>query len=382
MKKISYKTILNYIWASLIIVTILITIFSSRKSISSLYDKQIEASNLSKECLNKISLYNENRGMELNEADTYNSYLLGTNKYNLITTTTGSVSSKRTSLNPNYAALFIKMFSEAGIKEGDEVAICISSSFPGLNISCLCACQVMNLKTCVMSSIGSSQLGANDPEFVFPEWVDYLYNLGLLNKRVDYVSYGGEYDTSEGFFDNSKRESEKEKPDSEAIIDIKNRLVISGHNFIEIEDFKENIETRMSLINNKLKNLKLFINIGGSVIGLGKDESSKYLYRGVIKPNYLKSSKTYNTEYSGLMERYLVKGVTAISMLNMKGICTDYNMVYDPVAIQDVTGKEDIYFDIKYNKVFPIITLSISAIILGYNIFIGIKKKKEENRVE
>lgn len=373
-KKLSYMNYLYILWALIIVVAIIYTTFSSYKTKSSMYDKEIEASELSKKCLEEISKYNKERGMEQSKYDYLDSYLLGSNLKNLLTTTSGSMESKRTSLNPNFAGLFVKMINECDVKENDEVAICVSGSFPALNISLLCAIEVMDLKTVVMSSIGASQLGANDSEFVFPEWVDYLYNKGLLNKRVDYVSFGGEYDTIEGFYDYTTKSTDLEN--KEKLTEIKNRLINSGLKFLEIENYKENINKRMNIYNTELKNVKLFINIGGNLIGLGRGNSSKYYYSGIINENYLKNSKTYDKENSGLIERFLIDGVKTISILNIKGICKEYNMEYNPDTISSITGEDDIYYDIKYKKIVPCITIVLSIMISSYIIITKRKEKK------
>jgi len=378
MKKRTFNlNIIYIIWSLLLIVSIMYTILSAYKETSIMYDKELEASNLSKTCLEEISSYNKNRGMEHNKYDYDNSYILGSSLSNLITTTYGSYESKRTSLNPNFAALFIKMFHECNIKESDEIAIYMSASFPAINISCLAACEILNLKTIVMVSIGSSQMGANDMDFVFPEWVDYLYNNGLLNKRVDYVSFGGEYDTIEGFYDYTTNSSEKEN--KEILLKIKNRLIDSGLNFIEISDYEDNINERMKIYNSNLKDIKLFVNIGGSIVSLGRGNSSKYEYSGIIENNYLKTSKTYNKENSGLIESFSIKGIKSISILNLKNICNKYDIEYNPDIIPLVTGKENIYYDVQFNKIIPIVTLIMSLVFMIFTLFKNSNKLNNMN---
>ena len=53
----------------------------------------------------------------------------------LVTSVPGNLKAKQTSLNPNFAAAVVQMLHDAGVREGDVVAVGCSGSFPALNLS-------------------------------------------------------------------------------------------------------------------------------------------------------------------------------------------------------------------------------------------------------
>ena len=87
------------------------------------------------------------------------------------------ISARRFWSNPDFAALMVKFFQQAGLQEGDIVAIGASGSFPGLIIATLSACKAMNITPLIIYSIGASEYGATIPTFTF---IDMLK---ILNER-------------------------------------------------------------------------------------------------------------------------------------------------------------------------------------------------------
>ena len=86
-----------------------------------------------------------------------------------VTTVSGDVSAKQTSVNPNFAAVIVEMLKEAGVQEGDVVAVGMSGSFPALNICTYAACETLKVKPLVISSASASQWGANVPALLWPD---------------------------------------------------------------------------------------------------------------------------------------------------------------------------------------------------------------------
>ena len=53
----------------------------------------------------------------------------------IVTTNHGGRESKQTTVNPNWAAVAVKLLAKAGVKKGDLVAVTVSGSFPALNLA-------------------------------------------------------------------------------------------------------------------------------------------------------------------------------------------------------------------------------------------------------
>ena len=54
-------------------------------------------------------------------------------------TNTGSLEAKRTTLNPNWAAVVVQLLFDAGVERGGTIAIGVSGSFPALNLAAFSA---------------------------------------------------------------------------------------------------------------------------------------------------------------------------------------------------------------------------------------------------
>ena len=78
------------------------------------------------------------KGFAIEETDINRTGLLGP-EFTELTSTPGEEGAKRSTLNPEFAAVMVRYFHEAGLKEGDSIAIGSSGSFPGFLIAVLTA---------------------------------------------------------------------------------------------------------------------------------------------------------------------------------------------------------------------------------------------------
>ena len=122
--------------------------------------------------------------------DTNDTGLIGV-EYTDITTTLGSLAAKRTSTNPAFAAVVVDMLDRAGVRRGDAVAVSFSGSFPALNIAVLSAARALDLRPVIISSVGSSTYGANQPEMTWLDMERVLAEAGLFPYRSIAASLGG-----------------------------------------------------------------------------------------------------------------------------------------------------------------------------------------------
>lgn len=351
------------IWSLFIIVAVILTLATTTINECRYYEEKLAASTTTDACYKRIKQYKIDNGLPIPAEDINETGMLGRH-FSYITTTTGVIESKRTSVNPNFAAVIIDMFKEAGVKKGDEVCAVFSGSFPAINIAVMAACETFELKTCFMASIGASSYGANDPDFTFFDMANLLYQEGYLKKKIDYVSLGGSHDMGDDFWEGV----------SEVIV---SRIKESSAKYISIRDYKENLEYRMNEINKMVPNMKLFINVGGNIVSMGLDEEAYIYNNGLIKPNYLSAYDIKgNIEKKGLIEHYLEEGIPVVHMLNLKSIALKYDLPYDPTTTIDV-GSGSIYFEKDYRLSIPIITIIVS---IGVLVFLRINRYKQEKR--
>jgi poly-gamma-glutamate system protein len=368
-----YFLLLYYILAIFITLAVVITLNTSSISIHRNYEMQIKASNRSLHAMEVLKEREAEVSKNYDYGDFYETYedkkyydnnnlktgMIGA-EYTAITTTIGNLDSKITSLDPNFAAVYIKMFSELSLNKGDEVVINISGSFPMLDISCIIAAEEYGLRPYLMASVGASSFGATNPAFTIFDMLEYLYDQKFTSSRINVVSLGGSGDVGENFGEFN------DYNDRNLIID---RINKSGITFLYEKDFDTNIEKRLQLIKESHKNIKLFINIGGNSVGIGINENAFYKSNGIIYANKYKNINS-SKKGEGLIGKFLKSGVNAIQMLNLKNIAANYGLEYGFNKLPDV-GQGEPYYEKSYNLTYPII-----AVVVVVSFLLYYKKKK------
>ena len=147
---------------------IIITLLMSKQPVKGVKEMR-EAVELTKEWFTVIDNMKREKSI-ISDAHSnvpYN-YLIG-DEWSEITTSLGSLEAKETATNPDFAALIVKLVQDVGIEKGERVGVIFSGSFPSLAITVLAALQTMEIDAFVMSSLGSSTYGANQPAAT---WID------------------------------------------------------------------------------------------------------------------------------------------------------------------------------------------------------------------
>src|SRR5262245_26622978 len=106
------------------------------------------------------------RGLPVNAGDSFGTGLIGVAS-SPITTDLGTLASARTSSDPVFAAAVVQMLFEAGVRPGDDVAVGMTGSFPGFDLSVYAGIEAIGAKPLVISSIGSTEYGANEQTFTW-----------------------------------------------------------------------------------------------------------------------------------------------------------------------------------------------------------------------
>lgn len=308
------------------------------------YETQVAAARKLEACFEAVRGYKEELGIPMSENDLHATGMIG-QPYTGITTTQGALEAKRTAAWPDMAALCVRMLYEAGVRPGDTVGAGFSGSFPGMNLAVAAACESMGVELICISSVGASTYGANDPELTFPEMLWRLAEDGLLSTRSAAVTMGGYHDTGE---------------DMDPLLtgEIEARLEEAGLELVKLPDFQENLTFREGLY-AELGPIDCFIAVGGNLTSLGQGEAGVSLGQGVLLPG----GDLVLEEGSGLVQRYLAKGLPVINLLNLKKIMADYSMPYD-TAQWPPPGQCAVYTRIQYTKHWTVLGLTVSALIL------------------
>ncbi len=325
--KLDDQTKALMLMAILLIGTVVALGFTKTTKPDDLYDKKVAAARLMEEASRSIREYRQQLDLPLDKTvDINETGLIGV-EFNEITTTLGTLEAKRTAASPDTAALVVQLFSEAGVKPGDLVAVNFSSSFPGLNLAVISAAQVMELEIVSMASAGSSTWGANRPELNYIDMHQYLVSKQVFETPLRAVSLGGNGDVGKGMPDDMRSQ----------IID---RIFGYGLELIQISNYRDNLDYRVQLY-DQAGAIALFVNTGGNMVSTGNPEPQTGL---------ILADTPVNMRRPGLLEVYLSRGVPCIQLLNVKQLAEQYNLPYDPYPLPPI-GTSGIYHRTSYSLV-------------------------------
>lgn len=162
-------TRLSLLLASLVLVlACALTVKSARRVPAEDYAVRVDAAEQLEACMERVKAYKAELGIPLSDEDRHETGMLGED-YTPITTTIGAPDAKRTTANPDMAALCVQLLEEAGVKAGDTVGAGFSGSFPAMDLAVLCACAAMDVKVIYIASAGASTYGANQIDLTLPD---------------------------------------------------------------------------------------------------------------------------------------------------------------------------------------------------------------------
>jgi poly-gamma-glutamate system protein len=267
-------------------------------------------------------------------------FLIG-DEWSEITTTLGSLEAKETSTNPDFSALIVRLLHEAGITQGDKVGVILSGSFPSLAISVLAALQTMDIEAVVMSSLGASTYGANQPGATWIDMETALKDNGLKVNSV-LVSAGAGNDSGEGL-----------SPEGMSIIS--NAAYRNGVDLYIPATLHESILKRAEIFREA--DIALLINIGGNETALGNCAHSTSI------PNGLQHGMTRCNDWDrGLISIFSESGIPFINLLDIKDLASRYGMAVSPG--KEYSESTNLYNTAITNKILLAIVLAASLIPL------------------
>jgi poly-gamma-glutamate system protein len=267
------------------------------------------------------------------------SFMIG-DEWSELTTTLGSLEAKVISTNPDFSALIVRLLHEAGITKDKKVGVILSGSFPSLSISVLAALQTMEMDAIVMSSVGASTYGANQPEATWLDLESALNDLGGLRYRSTLVSIGAGDDSGAGL-------SEK------GLTKIRNAALRNKIGLYIPKSLKESIEKRIQIF--KDQKISMLINIGGNQTAFGDCPHSLNIGNGLQT-----KFKTCSDENRGLISRMSELGVPFINLLNIKDLAGQYGIDISPGI--NYSKSSNLYSETRTNKPVLGIILAIGLI--------------------
>jgi len=234
----------------------------------------------------------------------------------------GNVAAKRTSINPNFAAVIVEYFQELGLGRGDLVAVGLSGSYPGTNVNVFAAIEAMGLQPIVITAVGASGWGATDPDFTWLDMERILSERGIFKTRSIAASPGGSDDMG-----GSKSGEEKE---------LIWRAIQRNHvPEIRARSLDESIKKRMELIYAEARGnpIKAYVNVGGASASLGFDIADVPIASGLHRDL---ASWPVNWPREGPMIQFAKRGAPVINLGALQGIARDYGLSIAPKSMPPV----------------------------------------------
>lgn len=278
-----------------------------------------------------------------------------------VTSVSGVLEAKQTSINPNFAAVIVDYLMRANIQEGDTIAVGCSGSFPALNVCVYAAMETLKLKPVIISSASASQWGANIPDLLWIDMERILFEESKFSFRSVAASMGGFEDSGMGLTLIGKA-------------DINRGIERNGLTMLDSQkDFTEKVDERYEIFKSNAKGapIKAYINIGGGTISNGRKVGKNLFNPGLNKRAPLGVAKV-----DGLMSRFITEGVPVIHLVEVNKLAEKYEMPLSP-HMTPPPGESSVFAKTGYSRwlaatVLVIILLALFGFIrsdIGFRLF-------------
>lgn len=345
--KISVNAAYLLILSSLAIFLLTLFMFSTRKEPLKVKPEMVKAARTMQRAIDEIREYRREKKIPINSMlDPNHSGFIG-EEFTPITTTLGNIEAKQTAVNPDFAALVLRWFSQIDLQPGDRVALQFSGSFPSLNIAAIIACEVLQLEPLISSSVGASSYGANIPQFTYPDMENRLYTAGIIHHKSEWVTPGGNDDNGSSFWKGGD-------------LLVRRAARQNGYVLKIPESLQESIKQKISFFRRNGP-VKAFVNIGGNQAALGNCPHSPALPTGLIT-----AYPACRDKNRGLIMNYFEQNIPVIHLLDVRSLAKENGLPIAPHPLPE-PGSADVYFRVNRSKslaLISVITLFALMILL------------------
>lgn len=264
-----------------------------------------------------------------------------------ITTDVGSLTFKQTVTNPYMAVVVTDMLLRLGIKEGDVVALGATGSYPSLNLATIVAVENLGADPITISSIGSSNWGANQPTFTWLDMEKVLYEQGIIQRRSLAASLGGADDRLAGKTSAGRRLATES-------------ISRNGIPIIAERTIARSIKKRLELYNSAAggRPVKVFINIGGNVANLGLPAD-----RGMLTTGIINAPTGPKPAMPGVAAEMLFNGIPVINLRQLQPLFREYDIQLSPVPFPEI-GNGNAYRYRGYHTILAGVSLVVLLVSL------------------
>jgi poly-gamma-glutamate system protein len=285
-------------------------------------DAKVQAARIMQEGISTLRAERMRRGLAWDDAlDPNHTGLIGRD-YSDLTTTLGSLPAKRTATNPNLAGLVVELLDAAGVRRGEAIAVNFSGSFPALNLAVLAAARALDLRPAIISSVGASSYGANEPDWTWLEVERILAESGVTRHRSAWAALGGIIDERGGLdgtgIDLGRAAIQR---NGVPLLDEGGRATVARDVLRRMSFYREACGGRP----------RAFVNVGGSLAALGAVSDAQVFPAGLIRDPVRSSDPR-----RGLVARMAEEQIPVIHLLDVRHLAARYGLPYDPVPLPGI----------------------------------------------
>ena len=316
------------------------------------YQKKMHAVSIMRSAEEILAAEKTKRGIVIDEKnDPERSGLVGP-QFTLITTDRGDQEAKQLATHPNFAAAVTQMMLEAGVREGDVVAVGMTGSLPGFDLAVFSACKAIGAEPITVVSVGASMFGATDPEFTWLDMETVLREAKVLPYHSAAASLGGGGDQGRGL-----------SPQGRDLL--QQAIQRNGVRLLENATVLDAVHARTALYDSIAtsmgRKITCYINVGGGVASLGGAQNAR-----LIPPGLTMRLARRNYPNRGVINVYGEHGVPIIQMLDVKRLARRYGIL-DKNGQSPKPGQGFVFVRYRYN----LLLVSLLAIILTLvNLFV------------
>lgn len=305
------------------------------------YAEKMLAARKAAEAFEVIHQVSERKGLRLRlKTDPAGSRLIG-EVLSPITSGSGSLVSKQTTVNPNFAAIVVQWLKDLKIKQGDVVAVGLSGSFPAVNIAVYSAIRELGAEPVIISSTAASQWGANNPSFTWLDMEAALRKNEVFPFKSVAASLGGVGDDAIGLSDRGRRMLQRaierndvpflgqSKPTKEPEEEEDDGTAPS----LTLVD-EDLVQERMRVYYEAAgdRQIKAYVNVGGGTVSVGTKVGKRKFSPGVNT----RPPKGIEDLPPSVLGAFLDVGVPGIHLTSMINIAAEYGLEIAPRTTPEV----------------------------------------------
>jgi poly-gamma-glutamate system protein len=335
------------------------------------YAEKMLAARKAQEALEVIHEASERRGLGLRlKTDPSGSRMIG-EVLSPITSGSGSLVSKQTSVNPNFAAVVVQWLKELKIKQGDVVAVGVSGSFPAMNVAVYAALHELGVEPIIISSTAASQWGANEPNFTWLDMEAMLRRQGVFPYKSVAASLGGVGDDAIGLTKRGRRMLERaiERNEIPLLADIEAEEQTREPKADDAEDptpslalvDEDRVRERMRVYYEAAgdRTIKAYVNVGGGTVSVGTKVGKRKFNPGVNP----RPPKGIEDMPPSVLGAFLESGIPGIHVTRIIDLAEQYGLEIAPRTTPEV-GMGDVFQKRQPNRWLAGIVLALVLMAL------------------